>query len=60
MTIPEAARRIGLGRDRTRSLVIRGQLRSIRVGARQYVPVIAIHEFVRRPSLKGHDTAKAG
>lgn len=48
MTIPVAARLIGLGRDRTRRLVVSGQLRSIRVGARHYVPTGAIDEFVRQ------------
>lgn len=44
----EAARRLGLGKTKTRQLITNGELRSCRVGRRLLIPVAAIEEFVAK------------
>jgi excisionase family DNA binding protein len=44
----EAYRRLGVGYVTGVSLVMSGELRSIKIGARRLVPVTALHEFVNR------------
>ena len=42
----EAARRLGVSYELTLRLIGAGELRSIPVGARRVVPVVALHEFI--------------
>lgn len=44
--VPEAGRRIGLGRTKTWELVRTGRLETVRVGRRRLVPVDAIDTYV--------------
>lgn len=48
LSIRDAARRLGVGRDHAYMLVREGRLRSIAVGSRRLVPVAELAEFVRR------------
>lgn len=41
-----AAQALGLGKTKTRELLVSGQLRSVRVGRRRLVPVAALEAFV--------------
>lgn len=50
LTVPEAARMIGCGRDTAYGLVRDGQLRSIRVGWRIIVPREAVEQFLSQGS----------
>ena len=54
----EAARRLGISYDTVRQLIRDGELRSIPIGGRRFVPVVALDEFVERrlaaqPPAKG-------
>lgn len=54
----EAARRLGVSYELTLRLIGAGELRSIPVGARRVVPVVALHEFIEtrlaeQPPAKG-------
>ncbi len=46
VTIEDAGHRLGLGRSLTYELVLRGALRSIKIGRARRVPVAALEEFV--------------
>jgi len=48
VSVREAARELGLGRDSTYSLVRVGRLRSVRVGRRVLVPRAELEAFVVR------------
>lgn len=47
VSVPEAAKVIGLGETKTKELVRSGQLRTVKVGRRRLVPVAAIAELAR-------------
>jgi excisionase family DNA binding protein len=47
VSIPETAKRLGLGLTTTKNLVTTGQIRSVNVDRRRLVPVDAIQEYVR-------------
>lgn len=44
----EAARRLSLSRSTIWSLIMRGELQSVKVGKARRVPVAALEEFVNR------------
>lgn len=46
LTIPEAARMIGLGRSKTYELVTRGELRVVRIGRAVRLPRTAVENWV--------------
>jgi excisionase family DNA binding protein len=48
VNVREAADRLGLGYVKTYELISSGELRSIRVGSRRLVPVMALNEFVEK------------
>lgn len=48
VTVHEAARRLGLGRSATYTLIQRGELPSIKIGGSRRVAVADLCEFVER------------
>lgn len=50
VSVAEASKMLGLGRDVTYRLVMGGELSSFKVGARRLVPVQAIRDFVEAQS----------
>lgn len=46
LTIPEAAKRLAIGRSTAYELIARGQLRSVHIGRCHRVPVDALSELV--------------
>jgi excisionase family DNA binding protein len=46
LTMAEAAERLRLGKTIIQQLVLRGELRSIKIGAARRIPVKALDEFV--------------
>lgn len=46
LTIPEVAQRLSLGRSFVYQLVMRGEIRSIKVGRARRVPVTALDQFI--------------
>lgn len=53
LSVREAARALGLGRDATYRLVREGRLRSIRVGRRLFVPRSELGAFIEREIHEG-------
>ena len=47
LSVEEAAQVLGLGRSKTYELLLKGQLRSIKIGRSRRVPVESINEFIR-------------
>jgi excisionase family DNA binding protein len=59
VSLPDAARRLGLGLSSVKALVQRDDgLRSIRIGKRRLVPVAAIEEFVARRLADASEMAR--
>ena len=54
VSIPEAARRLGLSIRTVATLVSRCELPSRKVGRRRIIPVAALEAFVREPHSKGN------
>lgn len=54
VSVREAARRLGAGRDTTYRLIHEGRLRTIRLNRRLLVPVVELERFVERESENGH------
>jgi excisionase family DNA binding protein len=54
VSVREAAKRLGLGRDTAYQLVREGRIRSVAVGRRQLVPVAELARFVERESSNGN------
>ncbi len=48
VTVEEAATALSLGRTYTYQLVLRKEIRSIKVGRKRRIPVDALHDFVAR------------
>ena len=48
LTIPDAARRLGIGRSKAYELVATGELEVVHIGRCVRVPVDAVENFVRR------------
>jgi excisionase family DNA binding protein len=46
--VPEAARRLGIGRDATWRLVHQGQLPHLRIGRRYVIPIRALEAWVEQ------------
>ena len=46
LTVPEAAQRLGLGRSFVYQLVMKGEIRSIKLGRARRIPVDALEQFV--------------
>lgn len=46
VSVPEAARRLGISQSTALELVASGRLGSVKVGARRLVPVAALERFV--------------
>ena len=51
VSIPEAAAALGIGTTKTKALIAAGQLRSVQIDRRRFVPVAALHQYVA--SLSG-------
>lgn len=47
LTVPEAAQLLGVGRNTLWALVRRGDIPSVRIGARRVIPRDALDEWVR-------------
>ena len=45
--VHEVAGMLGLGRSKLYGYLLRGELRSVKLGRRRLVPIEAVHEFVR-------------
>jgi excisionase family DNA binding protein len=58
LTVPEAARRLSLGRATTYQLVRRGELPSVRIGRAVRVPARALEQWVRQRTTGGDDGAR--
>ena len=56
MTVPEAAKKLGLGLNKTWSLVHSGKLRSVRVGRRFIIPHTELADFLERESQQHLDS----
>ena len=52
LTIPEVAYRLGLGRSFVYELVMKGEIKSVKIGRARRVPVSAVEEFVRAKVLQ--------
>lgn len=48
LPIPEAARRLGLGRSKLYELIACGDIETVRIGRAVRVPVVALVEYVDR------------
>ncbi len=46
LTVPEAAKRLGVGRNTLYAAIQRGEVPSIRIGRRTLVPVAALERFL--------------
>lgn len=46
LTVPEVAHRLGLGRSFIYQLVMKGEIRSIKLGRARRIPVDALEQFV--------------
>ena len=46
LTIPEVAYRLGLGRSFVYELVMKGEIRSVKIGRARRVPKVALDDFV--------------
>lgn len=58
MTVPEAARRLGIGRSLAYAAVESGEIPSIRIGSRLLVPSAALEELLLSPSTVGRNDRK--
>jgi excisionase family DNA binding protein len=47
ITMAEAGQRLRLGKTMVQQLVLRGELRSIKIGAARRIPVTALEDFVQ-------------
>ena len=45
--VREVAKMLGLGRSKLYSYLLRGELRSVKLGRRRLIPIEAVHEFVQ-------------
>jgi excisionase family DNA binding protein len=60
ITVPEAARRLAIGRTLTYELIAANELPAVRIGRAIRVPADAIDSFVARQlSMPTHDTGVA-
>lgn len=48
LSVPEAVAASGIGRTTMFALIKAGELKSIKIGRRRYVPVGALHDYVQR------------
>jgi excisionase family DNA binding protein len=48
LTIPEAAKRLGIGRSKLYDLLAAGELESVKIGRCARVPAAELHEYVNR------------
>ena len=48
LDVTEAARRLGLGRSHVYGYVLRGELRSLKLGRRRKIPVEALRDFITK------------
>ena len=48
LTVEEVAQAMGLGRTYVYELVMRREIRSIKLGRKRRIPVSALHDFVAR------------
>jgi len=48
LSVREAARLLGLGRDSTYQLIREGRLRAVRIGRRLLIPRTELEDFVQR------------
>lgn len=46
LTVPEVAQRLSLGRSFVYQLVMKGEIRSIKVGRARRIPVTALEQFI--------------
>lgn len=60
VTVHEAAKLLGLGRDKTYALVACGRLRSVRVGKRIVIPRQEVEAFLEREAGSNFDQTNLG
>lgn len=60
VSVPEAGRRLSVGRSTVLELVASGRLGSVKVGARRLVPVIELERFVAELCAEAHITERLG
>ena len=53
--VREVAVMLGLGRSKLYSYLLRGELRSVKLGRRRLIPIEAVHEFVRTLQQSGDE-----
>jgi excisionase family DNA binding protein len=59
VSVREAAKRLGLGRDTAYQLVREGRLHSVALGRKRLVPVAELERFVEREASNGSASIKA-
>jgi len=52
VSVPEAARLLGLSRSSTYAAVKRGEIPSVRVGGRVLIPMSRLHDLIDPPAEK--------
>lgn len=60
LTVVEAAAMLGIGRSLLYQLVLRGDMRSIKVGRARRIPVVAIDEFIAQSLARDADDYPRG
>ena len=60
LTVPEAARRLGMGRSFIYELVSKGEIKSIKLGRSRRIPVSALEEFIEAKLSESIDEASTG
>ena len=58
LTIPEVAYRIGLGRSFVYELVMKGEIKSVKIGRARRVPVSAVEEFIQAKVLQSDHSGR--
>lgn len=53
LTVDEAAQRLGIGRSHAYIYVLKGELRSVKLGRARRVPVEALQEFIEQLRTDG-------
>lgn len=46
LTIPEVAERLGMGRTFVYELVLKGEIKSVKLGRARRVPIAAVEEYI--------------
>ena len=59
LSVPEAVAASGIGRTTLFALIKSGELQSIKIGRRRYVPVVALQEYLERLRAEQNEPAIA-